>query len=250
MMILPEFVLFNLIKAAFSSLKTEYTTATDKTTTLLYYMFHGNTFEKFDYYEQAVDLFTRAKSHPRCVETRLFFDASRAEMPTVHLSLPGENSGEDGIGMDEGYEAPVYDDTNQTFRPVYTRLFNASYNLIITSDNTFEVLVIYHALRAMLISMMDYISMNGLINVRLGGQDLQINSELVPVGIFFRAITVELKYEVSVPKLDLSNYYNDMSLNGLIVDELGVLSKAWILDSSLWGDAGIWKDQKTWKDSL
>lgn len=249
-MILPEFVLFNLVKSAFSSLKAEYLGTPDKTTTLLYHMFHGSSFEKFDYYEQAVELFTRIKTHPRCLETRLFFDASRAEMPTVHLSLPGESSGEDGIGVDEGYVDPIFNEADQTYRPVYTRLFNASYNLIITSDNTFEVLVIYHALRAMIISMTDYISMNGLINMKLGGQDLQINSELVPVGIFFRAITIDVKYEVSIPKLVVSDYYNDIWLNGLIVDEFGVESKPWILDSGQWTDSGIWKDQKTWRDSL
>lgn len=227
MIFVPEAVLFKLISDAITALKTDYSSKGDKTTTLLYQMFYGMVIGKFNYYTQAVDLFSRDSTHPRHIETRLFFDAQRAELPTIHISLPGERSINDGIGVDAGYRDPVFKDATGTvgeddfeigtYQYTYTRRFEATYNIVITSDNTFEVLLVYHALRTMLISLFDSVQLSGFANPKLSGNDLMINEELVPPGVFFRAISINTEYEVDIPKYNVVEFFTDLTATGTTI---------------------------------
>ena len=71
--------------------------------------------------------------------------------------------------------------------------------MIITSDNSFEVLTMYHVIKAALIANMESLEYYGLRNVKFSGQDLQINDALVPPGIFSRGIGLNLMYEADIP---------------------------------------------------
>lgn len=171
----------------------------------LYRLLSGNVAEKWNYYTQGLDIFNRTSDHPRLLETRLFFDRSRAAIPTVHITLPNLQGANDGIGFDEGYvdnfesQAGIAPNIVYTSVPVYTRGFQTTYHLIITSDNAFEVLTIYHVLKAGLIGNIESFEYYGLRNVKFSGQDLQIDDRLVPPGIFSRGIGLNLFYEMEVP---------------------------------------------------
>jgi len=200
MIIIPEIVLFKIVNGLILHISKDFEAQTDETQSLLYRLLHGNSVEKFDYYTQGKDLFLRGVDHPRKIAVRQFFDISRADLPTVHITLPGENAAFDGIGVDQGLNEPIFDDANLRFTPVYNRNFEAQYSIIFTSDNTFEVLLMYNTIRSLMISIFDSVQILGLMNPRLGGQDLQINSELIPKHIFIRALTLSSNYDVAVPR--------------------------------------------------
>lgn len=199
-MILPETTLHKLLQGIVLHLKTEWQQATDKSNTLLYYMFHDSSHYKKDYYQQATDLFTREIDHPRRVGTRLFFDASRAKIPTVHITMPSDEAGDDSIGVSEsGLVSNVIDQPTQ-ITPIYQRRFDTVFQIVCTSDNHSEVLIMYHALRAGLISVFDTFSFQGLENPKIGGSELRINSDIVPENIFMRGITLRTSYDVNIPR--------------------------------------------------
>jgi hypothetical protein len=130
----------------------------------------------------------------------MFFNSERARLPTVHLTLPSEQSSADGIGTDAGYMSEVFDDTDNTFQRTLTRMFESQYQILITSDNTLEVQLIYNFLRAMIIGIFDQIELAGLRNPKLSGQDLRLESHLVPEHIFVRGLGIHTQYEISVPQ--------------------------------------------------
>jgi len=198
---IPEATLFNLLKEMISFLKRDFEEKTNKSDSLLHNMLFGIKIGEFDYLEQAKDIFLREQDHPRGLDVRIFFDRERASVPTIHITLPSEESGAaDGIGVDEGYNDPIVNETEKIITPVYNRSFNTTYNLIITSDNQMEVLIIYHVFRNLIISMFDTFEISGLRNPKLGGHDLQLNDQLVPAHIFIRAISLSFFYDVAVPR--------------------------------------------------
>lgn len=201
MILIPEVKILEIIDIAIKTVEIDYYSTIDTKSTLLYKIFGGNKIGKFDFFEQAKDIFLRSVDHPRKIATRMLFDTSRAGLPTIHVTMPAENASSDGIGIDEGYVDSELDTVHKKVITTYTRGFDTTYNCIITSDNATEVLCIYHLLKSMLISIFDTIEFSGIRNVKLSGQDLQINSELVPINLYSRGIGISCLYEQSVPKV-------------------------------------------------
>lgn len=204
--IIPEIKILEIIETSLKVIETNYNETLDKEKTLLYRIFGLNQTGKYNFYEQAKDIFLRDNNHPRKIETRMMFDAQRANLPTIHISMPSESNGEDGIGVDEGYQESIVDNENKTITKTYTRVFDAQYNAIITSDNSLEVLCIYHLLKSTLIGIFDNIEFQGIRNPKLSGQDLQINSDIVPPHIFTRGIGIHCFYEQTVPSLQKEDF--------------------------------------------
>lgn len=202
-MMVPELILYKIISGCVLYIKKDIAdNQLDVSKSILYKILNNVKLGDFDYYQEALNLFSRGVDHQRSIEVSLFFNARRAQVPTIHISLPGESGGSfDGIGVDENYVAPTFDDDNGTYRKNYNRSFDANYNIIFTSDNTLEVLLMYHVIRAMFISIFDTVEFNGLRNPVIGGQDLQINGDLVPTHVFVRAMTFKCQYEIDVPEL-------------------------------------------------
>lgn len=216
-MIIPELTLFNIVKGCVAQIKKDITdNVADETKSFLYEILNGIKLGDFDYYEEAKDLFSRGSDHKRKIDTNMFFNAQRLGPPTIHISLPGENGGAfDGIGVDEGYGDVDFNDTDGTHKKKKTRSFDANYNIIITSDNTFETLVIYHSLRAMMIAVFEHLEFQGMRTPVIGGHDLQINSDVVPPHLFVRAITIRTQYEQTVPLVISQQTAHDIALGNV-----------------------------------
>lgn len=217
MIFIPEDKLFYFIKFSLKCIKEDFEKNIDEKNSILYYLFKEvegeiKGVEYMDWYTQAKELFLRDNAHPRKLTTRMHFDASMASIPTIHLNLPGEQTINNGIGVDKGYRENTYDEQgNEQFS--HTRGFQSGFNIIITSDNENEVLIIYHTLRAFFISMLDYLDYQGLRDPKISGGDLQFNPEIVPPHLFVRFIGLNFWYEVDIPSfikdrvVDLLNVY-------------------------------------------
>jgi hypothetical protein len=224
---IPEFILFDILNKALDYLRTDYENQADKNDSFLMKVLEGNYIERYDLQTQAVQVFIdNDPSNQRYLETNLMFNMEREGMPTIHLTLPSEQTqtGGNGIGIDQGYADDLIVDTvynvdgsvqtNGSFTPVFTRRYQSTYNIVITSDNPNEVILIYHTLRALLISLIPSINLAGLENLAFGGQDVQLNSSLAPKNIFIRAITVTLQYETSSPSIFPQPMFHNITAKG------------------------------------
>ena len=210
--LIPEIKILEIIETALKVVEVDFNGTVDETQTILYRVFGGNQIGKFNFYEQAKEVFLRGNEHPRKIQTRMMFDAQRASLPTIHISMPSESHGSDGIGVDEGYEENFVDSQKGTVNKTYTRMFDAQYNCIITSDNSLEVLCVYHMVKAVLIGIFDNIEFQGIRNPKLSGQDLQLNSDLVPPHIFVRGVGINCSYEQSVPAIQTESFINSFQI--------------------------------------
>lgn len=186
---------------------------------LLYKLLSGLVIEKYNFYQQSLEIFyNRNVKHPRYLQINNFFNAERAHLPSVHLVLADEMNGIAGLGLDENFVQSIVNNDN-TETEIYTRSANTRLVLIVTSDNTYEVICIYHVLRACLISVLNDLQFQGIQNPKISGGDININSEFIPQNIFLRSLNLDFFYEISTPKLFSTQTFVDLVVEGIPIDE-------------------------------
>lgn len=177
----------------------DYLSKEDKEDTWLYKVFNSMQTSNFKIYDQIVDLLTRTKRHSRKLETRLMFDPSRAELPTIHIHMPQENPvGGNYISMG-ARDSDTVGVGEDGFSYIYEKEFSSSYDIIVTSNNRMEVLILYEFLKRVFIAGADTL-IEQFTNFNFSGKELLYDSTLMP-DVFFRAFTVRTEEDVKVPSI-------------------------------------------------
>lgn len=212
---IPEIRLKSLIDAIFQKVRDDYVDASDKTITVLYRMFNGLVFGKYDFLENAVSIFTSAIDDPRTIDTRLMYDSNRASIPTVHITIPNQQPGvSDGIGLDDGYNTNEGIGAEPTaVTESYNRTLGSKFNLVITGSSTFEVLLIYYVLFICLYNNIESLEINGFRNPKIYGQEMKINSTLIP-NAYARILVLDSFFELKIPKFGEVDIVNSVTLTG------------------------------------
>lgn len=202
-MVVPELKLYELINVLMSEVGADYNRHSNKENTMLFHLFgNSNKIGKYDYYEQAVDLFTRKADHPNKINIRMMYDAAQASIPTIHITMPSENDDHNTIGVGEGGKKDdiIYDDVEKTSTPLYNRRFQTQFHIVCTSTSSQEVFLMYHVLRAAMVASLDYIDLMGLKNPKLSGQDIRQKDDQAPNHIYMRGIGLACFYIVEIPR--------------------------------------------------
>lgn len=192
-MVFPEQTVKSVVDYCLKYLKDDYTEQVDKEKSYLFSVF-GEYKESsvFDYWKNAVALLTRSQDEPRAIETHFFLNRNRFTLPTIHVTLNSDQPGPDGVGFDRGWGMGDGDGQSITSG----REFNTRFQIVITSDNTFEVLIMYHVLMACLIGNNHLLSLNGIQNPSLKGGDIILNDQSNPTAIYARAIFLDCNYSL------------------------------------------------------
>ena len=198
-MTIPEAVLKQLIDHFFDWTVDNHLTS-KKEESYLWFLFGDKKLGKYDYYKNAVAIFSKDDDHPRKIETHLFFNRERFSLPTIHIGLPGEQlSNANGVGYDFTFkDQRVFNDPLK-YIDSRSRHFHSRFNIVCTSDNTFEVLIIYNWLKAAIIGNVDLFEMNGLQNTIISGNDIILDESIAPNFIYSRALAVDVMYETIAP---------------------------------------------------
>jgi len=170
--------------------------------TILYTLWSETDRFGVEYAEEVRDLFSRKEGeNSRFIDVRLSFDAERANIPTIHVTVPTDEEKAPFLGNNQnGYGGETLSNGSE-YRDMYSRMFTARVSLVITSDNAHECMLIYETIRALLISIIPVITLGGFENARLSGQDLMLNQDLVPPNIFIRSISLTGDYLIKVPDI-------------------------------------------------
>lgn len=152
------------------------------------------------------DVFKQAK---KIVQTKqnlsvnFGYNQEVANIISMHILLPSEQ-GSMTIGADEGYlEDDIFDDDGNKIgvQQYYTQTYESTYQIMITSNNSAEVNVVYNILKSMLLMLVPHLELMGLRLPTLSGNDIVMQDDLVPVPIFHKVLNLSFKYEHNVPKL-------------------------------------------------
>ena len=152
------------------------------------------------------DVFKQAK---KIVQTKqnlsvnFGYNQEVANIISMHILLPSEQ-GSMTIGAEAGYlEADVFDDDGNKIgvQQYYTQTYESTYQIMITSNNSAEVNVVYNILKSMLLMLVPHLELMALRLPTLSGNDIVMQDDLVPVPIFHKVLNLSFKYEHNVPKL-------------------------------------------------
>jgi hypothetical protein len=201
-MIIPEVIIYNTIMSFQRMMLLDYAAAVNKDDSILAQLFkkddNGNDImmSNYNYYKQATAILTRDVENSRLLQINLGYNMQTQGVPTINILMPNENKGMiDTIGHSED----VTIISNQTGETVIekTRSNASIYYLMITSDNSSEVMIVYYWLKAMFLLFHENIELLGLRNMSHTGQDLNLQQDLAPPNIFHRNLSLAFNYESS-----------------------------------------------------
>lgn len=211
---LPEITLYKTIVSLVDTLREDI--KTNSNTSFVDRFFATESVGEYVFAKQIKSILNVSKEHQNELKVNLFFDAHRASIPTIHITLPFEKaSGDNGLGTDEGYVAPR--ETIEGSYTNFTRNFNTSYSIVVTSSNSLEVLAIYHILKAVLIANTGILETVGFKNLKISGGDLHLNADIIPKGVFVRALSLDFSYDLTVEQIGINQFFKDFVANGIVV---------------------------------
>lgn len=164
----------------------------------LYLFFHASNKDKNEsaLYKEAKIIFSRKEEDQKFLKVYPIFDRRRATLPTIHIVIPQDSDNIKFLGDIEG------DFCQETNSEILQRGFATQFELIVTSDNVLEVLIINYVLRGLLLSSIPQLQEIGFINPQFSTQDLNSNSDIMPANVYMKGILMNANYIESVPQIN------------------------------------------------
>lgn len=198
---IPEITLKKLIDYFLSSLTEDY----------LYSLFGSIELNGYRFFDEARHIFLSSDDYPRKVKSNIFFNRDRAQEPTIHIGMPGETPGKaDGIGFDPGIlEGGGL--VGGQYRESYTRTYSTRHSIVFTSSNTFEVLIMYYALKAFFQGNFILLEENGFKNPSFSGEDIILGSDIIPEPIYSRRLLIDSFQEFEAPSIEVKDSVTEIN---------------------------------------
>ena len=203
--LLPEFVIHKTLVAIVKMLRSDLAEhAADDTQSLLYKILGTDEQGK----PLQLNLYNVFKQAKKIIQTEnnlsvnFGYNQEVAQIISLHILLPSEQ-GKMAIGADEGYLSDdiVEDGEKTRVQNYYTQMYDATYQIMITSNNSAEVNVVYNILKSMLLMLVPQLELMGLRLPTLSGNDVVMQDDLVPVPLFHKVINLSFTYEHNVPQM-------------------------------------------------
>lgn len=152
------------------------------------------------YKDLAIEIFTRTDLEQRKIDTRLMFDLDRAPLPTIHVREPAKSKGKtDAIGYTS---EELYENLDGSFQEQRRRSFASQYELMATSMNRHEVIIIEEVMTALLVGAQDTLALaNPFYTFDFSVKELIANNELIPNPLFIKSIGLQVNYNKTYPDL-------------------------------------------------
>lgn len=222
MLVVPEFILHKVLQHYLDLLRSDYEDASIKENSFLLRLVGSAGFQRYGYKEQALEIFiTRDKESPRFLTIDLGFNMKQDRLPTISIVTPSETASQGFIGNGQESEM-LYIETvsgqttsiNQT--DILTQRMSGTYDIVITSQNSNETVLIYHVIRSLLKVAIPVLHLNELQNIKFSGQDLAPYKEVAPEGVFVRALRLALEYETRTPTFEKNPYIRSVIFTDVI----------------------------------
>ena len=204
-MLLPELVIYNSLISIIKMLRVDLEEhSDDETHSILYRLFstdeQGNPLQinLMNIYTQAKKIITNKGN----LSVNYGYNQKVAQNISLHIILPQENSTM-AIGADEGYLSEYTKDAdgNVISENMYlTQMYKSTYQIMITSNNSAEVMIVYNILKSMLLMLVPQLELMGLRTPTFSGNDIVMQDDLSPVPIFHKVINISFQYEHNVPQ--------------------------------------------------
>lgn len=192
--------------------KADYENKTDKEQSFLYKILNDNEDDGWNFYTNAIEIFTRGDTDKRKLETRLMFDRSRAGLPTIHVREPSKSKGSyDGIGF-EGEDYTTNED--ETISDTSRKTFSSQFELVITSANSLECVMIQEVLESLLLSAKESLVLPFFDLIDFSSKELMMSDEEERSMLFMKSIILNIQYQ----KDNIPNIYTSENITTITFD--------------------------------
>lgn len=156
--------------------------------------------EEISYRELAEELFTRDSMNSRKASVELMFSADKAMLPQIAIREPAKNKGQtDGIG---GIGDEIYLNEDGSFNEERRKSFTSQFELLITSPNRHEVIIMEEVLLGLFIGAQDTLALaNPFYSFNFTIKELMINNQTYAEQLFVKSIGINTSYDRSYPNL-------------------------------------------------
>jgi len=176
-------------------------TSNQKKRSLLFQVFGNNESDNLNYFDQSSLLLkqTFTDEAPKKINIHLGYNESREAYPSINILLPDEENSPKQVGTSQSMVIDVTEDTNQI---ELQHDFTTTYNLLITSNNQNDVIILYNWVKTLLLQAQGQFIYQGLQNLWISGRDITTSFDLSPDVTYHRTVAMNFHYENSVPSLN------------------------------------------------
>lgn len=218
--IIPELVIYNALESIIKYIRTDLSKTEKEQNTILYRLLGEDIdgkpmqMNRWNFFKQAKKIFTDKNN----LSVNFGYNFEVAKIISLHIILPSEQAAESAIGQDEGYG--ITEDEDGNVQSYFTQNFNSTYQIMITSNNSSEVMTVYHILKSMLLMIFSHLEILGLRLNKFSGNDIMFRDEMMPNGIFHKVLNITSNYELKVPTLMQSEIVKGIMANGHMLEDL------------------------------
>lgn len=213
---MPEVTISRALNAIVRTIRDDlqYDTDKDKTNTILFQLLGLNADEKpvrmnaYNYFKQACRMF----ENPENMKVYIGYNMRVTTGIAMHIILPGEQFSSEPLGAGQDWNPDIAD-----FE--YSQFSDATYQILITSDNSNEAMVTYNVMKAMLLMFVPNLDIAGLMNPKLSGGDIIMQGDIVPPTIFHKALTLSFQYQLTVPSRIYAQAVKKLAYNYSVISD-------------------------------
>lgn len=216
--IMPEVIIYNALESIISCVRRDLSEKENDASTMLYRLLGENidgkpmSMNRWNFFKQAKSIFKDEQN----LSVNFGYNFEVAKIISLHIILPSEEAAESAIGQDEGYGDEI--DDNGNLNRFFTQNFRSNYQIMITSNNSSEVLTVYHILKSMLLMIFPHLELMGLRLNKISGNDVLFRDEMMPNGIFHKVLNLSFNYELKVPQSVANEIIKNIIFSGRILN--------------------------------
>ena len=216
--IMPEVIIYNALESIISCVRKDLSEKENDASTMLYRLLGENidgkpmNMNRWNFFKQAKSIFKDEQN----LSVNFGYNFEVAKIISLHIILPSEEAAESAIGQDEGYGDEI--DDNGNLNRFFTQNFRSNYQIMITSNNSSEVLTVYHILKSMLLMIFPHLELMGLRLNKISGNDVLFRDEMMPNGIFHKVLNLSFNYELKVPQSVANEIIKNIIFSGRILN--------------------------------
>lgn len=156
--------------------------------------------EGISYRTLAEEMFTRDSMNSRKVTVELMFSRDKAMLPQIAIREPAKGKGQtDAIG---GIGDEYFVNEDGSFQEEKRKSYTSQYELLVTSPNRHEVIIMEEVLLGLLIGAQDTLALaNPFYNFNFSVKELMVNNEMYAETLFVKSIGINVSYDKSYPNL-------------------------------------------------
>lgn len=219
--IMPEVIIYNALESIVKYVRKDLTENKDNEKASILYRLLGENIDgkpimmnRWDFFKQAKKIFTNKNN----LSVNFGYNFDVANIIALHIVLPSEQAAESAIGQDEGYNTIV--DDEEMITEFFSQNFQSNYQVMITSNNSSEILTVYHVLKSMLLMIIPHLETMGLRLCKLSGNDIMFKDDLMPNGMFHKVLNISFNYELKVPQMLRKDIIRGIVFDGHLLENI------------------------------